>query len=394
MNLREIVPLRGRKQTASVNAGLALAALAAGVSAVALLPTRGGARRRGLIAQKTVHAGKIAKTFGEKAARDIASRSRGLLASGRSSIHDPGASDEVLCERVRSRIGRLTSHPSAIEVSASGGVIELRGPVLQHEAEQLLAGTRRVRGVHGLLDHLERHPQPGAVSGLQGGVTRAGPVPELMQQSWAPGTRLLAILSGACLVAGGRWLRRPVAAPIGVLLALRAATNLPLRRLLGVGAGRRAIDLRKAIHVEAPREEVFAFFRAFENFPKFMTHVHEVQRTGEGRWHWTVDGPAGTSVEWDAEVSAFVPNEVIAWRTVPGASVASSGTARFEDQGNGTRLDIQLSYNPPAGAIGHAIALLVGADPKRQMDDDLLRLKSLLEQGKAEGVTREEVRPE
>ncbi len=395
MTFRDIIRFRRPRQPA-VNARLALAGLAAGAAAVALFQPRAGARRRGRVVQKTIHTGKALEDFGEKAARDLANRSRGFVASARSRFRHDGASPEVLCERVRSRLGRFTSHPGAIEVSALEGVVELRGPVLETEANQVIEGVRGVRGVLEVVDRLERHAQPGDVPGLQG-AGRPKRVPELMQYNWAPGTRLLAILFGSSFVASGLRSRRPGALTLGVagaLLALRGFTNLPVGRLLGFGAQRRAVDLRKAIHIEAPREEVFSFFRAFENFPRFMTHVREVRRAGEGRWHWIVDGPAGTSVEWDAEVSAFVPNEVIAWKTVPGATVESSGVARFEDERKGTRLDIRLSYHPPAGAIGHALAVLLGADPKRRMDDDLLRLKSLLESGKAEGVTREEVRPE
>jgi uncharacterized membrane protein len=305
------------------------------------------------------------------------------------------APPEVLCERVRSRLGRLTSHATAIEVWARGGTVELRGPVLRTEAERVVEGVRRVRGVREVIDHLERHAEAGHVFGLQGGARRARPAPEPTQESWAPGTRLAGILLGSGLVALGLRTRGPAALVLGgsgALLALRGASNLPVRRLVGVGASRRAVDLRKTIHVGAPRHEVFAFFAAFENFPRFMSHVRAVRRTGEGRWHWVVDGPAGAATEWDAEVTAFEPDEVVAWRTVPGARVESAGIVRFEDERDGTRLDVRLSYNPPAGAIGHALAVLLGADPKHRMDDDLLRLKSLLERGKAERVTREEVR--
>jgi hypothetical protein len=52
-------------------------------------------------------------------------------------------------------------------------------------------------------------------------------------------------------------------------------------------------------------------------------------------------------------------------------------------------------YNAPAGALGHAVAKLFGADPKSELDDDLVRLKSLIEYGKASvggtTVTREDV---
>jgi uncharacterized membrane protein len=48
----------------------------------------------------------------------------------------------------------------------------------------------------------------------------------------------------------------------------------------------------------------------------------------------------------------------------------------------GTRIQIRLSYNPPAGALGHGVAALLGSDPKRAMDEDLVRFKSLLEDGR------------
>jgi len=116
-----------------------------------------------------------------------------------------------------------------------------------------------------------------------------------------------------------------------------------------------------------------------------MEHVREVRVTGDGRWHWRVSGPSGIEVEWDAEVTRADPGRLIAWKTVENASVESSGTVRFVPERNGTRVDVSLTYNPPLGALGHAVAALLGGDPKKQLDDDLLRLKSLLEQGKATG---------
>jgi uncharacterized membrane protein len=396
MAIGDIVWFRRSRRRGSGTAS-ALVGLAAGAAAIALLQPRAGPRRRGRAVQKTIHAGKALEDFGGKAARDLRNRSRGLLASARSRLYAGDAPPEVLCERVRSRLGRLTSHPGAIEVSAHEGVVELHGPILEAEADQVLDGVRGVRGVRGVTDRLERHGDPGGVPGLQGGERRPRPVADVLQQHWAPGKRLLAMIFGIGTALGAlrsRGLASLTLGAAGALLGVRAATNLPLKRLLGLGARRRAVDLRKTIHIEAPRAEVFAYFRTFENFPRFMTHVREVRRAGEGRWHWVVEGPAGAAVEWDAEISAFAPDEIIEWKTLPGAVVESSGIARFEDDRSGTRLDIRLSYNPPAGAIGHALATMLGADPKQRMDDDLLRLKSLLERGKAEGVTRDELRPE
>ena len=119
--------------------------------------------------------------------------------------------------------------------------------------------------------------------------------------------------------------------------------------------------------------------------------------TKEGRSSWKVRGPAGIIFEWDAVITRIEPGRLLAWKSVEGAMVENAGVIRFEDAGGGkTRLDIRLSYNPPAGAFGHAFARLLGADPKKQMDDDLLRFKSLMELGKATGhetVKRDELVP-
>src|SRR5205814_797244 len=123
----------------------------------------------------------------------------------------------------------------------------------------------------------------------------------------------------------------------------------------------------------------FQFWSNYENFPRFMSHVREVKETAPGRSHWVVAGPAGIPVEWEAELTEFAPNRVIAWKSVPGAAVRNVGNIHFDPNADGTtRVDIKLSYNPPAGAVGHFLADLFGADPKRLTDDDLVRMKSLI----------------
>ena len=168
----------------------------------------------------------------------------------------------------------------------------------------------------------------------------------------------------------------------GLALLSRGATNTEIRRLLG-GGGRRAVDVRKTINIGVPVDQVYTFFTDYENWPRLMSHVREVRDLGNGRSHWTVDGPAGTSVEWDAEITRNVPNEVLAWRSVEGSPIRHAGviTLRANEDGS-TRVDIRMTYNPPAGAIGHTAAVLFGVDPRRQMNDDLVRVKTALETGK------------
>jgi len=169
---------------------------------------------------------------------------------------------------------------------------------------------------------------------------------------------------------------------------------MKIKRLIGA-TGRRAIDIQKTISIRAPLERVFEFWSHYENLPRFMSHVREVTDQGNGRSHWVATGPAGLSVEWDSETTRYIPNREVAWKSVPGSSVHNPGIIRFEPNSDGTtRVSIRLTYNPPAGAIGHAFAKLFGSDPKSALDDDLARFKSLIEFGKTtahgETVTREE----
>jgi uncharacterized membrane protein len=167
---------------------------------------------------------------------------------------------------------------------------------------------------------------------------------------------------------------------VGALLLLRTTTNKPFRQLVGM-SGRRAIDVEKTVTINAPVEEVFEFLANYQNYPRFMSNVKSVEPRSEGQTHWIVAGPAGTEVQWNSVQTQFVPNEVIAWRTVESGAVAHAGIMRFEPFERGTRVHIRMSYNPPAGALGHVVAKFFGADPKTEMDEDLMRLKTALETG-------------
>jgi len=113
-----------------------------------------------------------------------------------------------------------------------------------------------------------------------------------------------------------------------------------------------------------------------------VSRVREVRDLGNGRYHWTVAGPAGIPVEWEAVITKLEPDRLIAWQSAPGSMVEQQGIVRFRPDGDDkTVVDVRLSYYPPAGAIGHAVASLFGADPKSEMDDDLMRMKSFIETG-------------
>ncbi len=139
----------------------------------------------------------------------------------------------------------------------------------------------------------------------------------------------------------------------------------------------------RAITIERPRGEVFRFWQDVANFPRFMKHLESVTRIDERRSHWVAKAPAGRTVEWDAVIHNQIENELIAWRSLPGARVDNAGTVLFQDApgGRGTEVKVELQYNPPAGVFGAAAAMLWGEEPGQQIQDDLHRLKQLLETG-------------
>jgi uncharacterized membrane protein len=249
--------------------------------------------------------------------------------------------------------------------------------------------TARVRGVREVVDQLEVHEQAGHVPSLQGGRAPAGDRVDVLQTNWAPTTRAILGTAGAALVAAGAFRRDGrgmSAALIGATLFTRAVTNLPMNRLTGIASRRRAVDLQKTITINAPVGEVYAFWSLYENFPRFMSRVLHVRSSEHVpmQSHWKVAGPAGAPVEFDAEITKAIPNHLIAWRTLAGSPVAHAGLVRFDPEIEGrTRVHIRMSYNPPAGWLGHGIAAAFGADPKRSMDEDLVRMKTLIETGHA-----------
>jgi uncharacterized membrane protein len=142
---------------------------------------------------------------------------------------------------------------------------------------------------------------------------------------------------------------------------------------------RRAVDIQKTLYIEAPIDQVYAFWSNYENFPLFMSHVREVEDLGEGRSHWSVSGPGGVPIEWNAALTQQTSNEVIAWRSEAGSMLENAGIIRFVAQGTGTRVDLRLCYHPPAGGAGQAVAQLLGTDPRAKLNEDLGRMKALLE---------------
>jgi uncharacterized membrane protein len=141
--------------------------------------------------------------------------------------------------------------------------------------------------------------------------------------------------------------------------------------------------VKKSITINRPRQEVFQFWRQFDNLGRFMHHLIRVDVTGPGRSHWVARGPAGLEIEWDAEIVEELANDFILWRSLDSSDVRNSGAVRFKDApgDRGTEVDVELHYEAPGGKAGAAVAKWFGEEPNQQLTDDLRRLKQVLETG-------------
>lgn len=198
-----------------------------------------------------------------------------------------------------------------------------------------------------------------------------------------PGTGSVWRIAGAALALYGLVRRGPIGAILKTLGTGMVVSATGRHVLAGAALSsvdrRRAVDIQKTLYIDAPIDQVYAFWSNYENFPLFMSHVREVEDLGEGRSHWSVRGPGGVPIEWDAALTQQTPNEVIAWRSEAGSMLENAGIIRFTSTGSGTRVDLRVCYHPPAGGAGQAVAELLGSDPRAKLNEDLGRMKALLE---------------
>jgi uncharacterized membrane protein len=157
-------------------------------------------------------------------------------------------------------------------------------------------------------------------------------------------------------------------------------------------AGNGALHVEKSVVINRTPEELYGFWRDFQNLPRFMDHLVSVQVTDATRSHWVAKAPLGSTVEWDAEIIADRPNEVISWRSLEGADVTNAGSVRFEKApgDRGTIIHVKLQYRPMAGRVGATVAKFLGQAPEKQLTMDLYRFKQIMETGE---IARTEGQP-
>ena len=224
-----------------MNKGLTFGAgLGLGTGLMFLLDPDRGKRRRALLRDKCVSAARKTGEGFEVTARDLRNRTQGIVTDIQSRFSSEPVDDAVLVDRVRSKLGRIVSHPSAVHVTAQNGNVTLGGPILTAEVPELLACVNRVNGVNEVINNLETHDEPGNHPALQGGRERPGDRFEFMQENWSPAARFVAGAAGASLAVYGGARRDALGAGLGaagLLLLTRGITNTEFKRLAGFGSG-------------------------------------------------------------------------------------------------------------------------------------------------------------
>lgn len=210
--------------------------------------------------------------------------------------------------------------------------------------------------------------------------------------------RWISVLAGTAIAAYGVRRRSvpgmAVAAIGGALLHRGATGRCMVYEALGITtaderAGHgvsvpygRGIRVEKSVTIEASPAELYAFWRDFENLPRFMKNLESVTVNGN-RSHWVAKGPLGTDADWDAEIINEIPNELIGWRSIEGSEIDNAGSVHFTPApgGRGTVVKVVLRYDPPGGVAGAAMSKLFGEDPEFQVQEDLRRFKRIIETG-------------
>lgn len=220
-----------------MNKGLAFGAgLGLGSGLMFLLDPDRGKRRRALVRDKCVSMARRTGEGFEVTARDLRNRTQGLVTEVQSRFSSERVDDSVLVERVRAKLGRIVSHPKAIDVSVQNGRVVLSGPILTSEVPELLASVKSISGVNQVMNHLEPHEQADNHPALQGGRERQGDRFEFLQENWSPAARFIAGAAGASLAAYGGVRRDALGAGLGaagLLLLTRGITNTGFKSLAG-----------------------------------------------------------------------------------------------------------------------------------------------------------------
>jgi len=167
-------------------------------------------------------------------------------------------------------------------------------------------------------------------------------------------------------------------------IAASGPGTLSMMKRMGIAPSAGAdATVQQSMIVNRSPQECYEYWRDAKNLSRFMRRIESVQQTGEKRSHWIARGPGGIRMEWDTEITEEKPGEHIAWRSLEGSELDTSGSVSFGSApgGRGTLVRLIMRYTPPAGAVGKLYAKVLGSDPSSEVRESLRRFKSLLETG-------------
>ena len=177
--------------------------------------------------------------------------------------------------------------------------------------------------------------------------------------------------------------RTLVLTAIGAVSGAAAVAYAQASGRLGVTAPAGPRTVTSAVTINRPVTDLYAFWRDLTNLPRLTRHLESVEILDKRRSRWRALGPGGSPVAWEAETTEDRPNESIAWRSLGGSEIANQGRVTFHPATGlrGTVVEVSITYEPPAGAVGVVAATLAGEEPEQQLRDALRRFKQLMETG-------------
>lgn len=362
-----------------------LAGMGLGAGLMYLCDPNLGRRRRALVLDQLEHLKHCAEDYVDSVQCDLSNRAAGVAAEARAMVRHDTPEDRVLVARVRSTLGRYSSHPRAIVVSAENGHVSLGGQVLAEEQGPLLKAVCSVRGVKHVENFLEVYRQPAGVGSLQGGASCAGAQSSWVQEDWNPAARATAQVAGLTLMGNAlvhRSLTSKLLGIVGLGLLVRGSSNRSLVDLLGLQASSKPVRLQRTVLIHAPVEKVWDFLTDFEQVGRFLPIVKSVESLGDGHVRWGLQLPGGHELEIEERVTQCIPEERLSWESVSDYPVSYHGTLLLQSEAeDATRVHVRFDYAPPVGALGAAVASLCGLDAKSQFEAAVTRIKPFLETG-------------
>ena len=342
-----------------------------------------GRRRRRWAQDRAAHLRNQASRSVTQAIKNVSDRSQGTWSKIKANLSSTSQypSDPVLEARVRSKIGRVSSHPHALKVSAQDGRVTLQGSILQSEVDPVIHAIQNVPGVQQIQPLIQSFPHSEGIPELQGGkplspfiTRRPSSILQLMTGIAGVGSITLSLLSRN----QARAIRIPLFAG-GAALVMRSLFP-SLFQGFSSWDRKKGFSLHQTIHLNVPLEQTFAFLSRVENFTQFMTHLQEVRSLGDGQSYWRIQGPLRLPLSWVSEVYELHPLQSFAWRSFSDAHLQNSGRMRFfRTQTGGTQVELQFHYNPPLGRLGYVLSRLLGFNPHHWIQQSLVQLKQVLE---------------